>query len=157
MFNKVSIDFLQVYLSKLPPHHRHLCIVCQLGGGSNVVPHITIIHNVPTKVVCFSKNPSPSSLISHTCSSHYLSPLLLHTLLYIFFHLFPHWSWVSAINSVLWLLHLADVGNVANVSEVQYASIFDPEDAGSIHLQNVSNITHNHMEQQPQNRSNTNN
>jgi hypothetical protein len=40
-----------------------------------------------------------------------------------------------------------DVSHVANVSEVYVASTFrvDPEDGGSMYLQNISNIIHNQM------------
>jgi hypothetical protein len=46
------------------------------------------------------------------------------------------------------------MGDIADVSEVNAASIFEYEDEDSIYLQNVGDITHIRTVQQPKNRIN---
>jgi hypothetical protein len=62
---------------------------------------------------------------------------------------------------VLGLLRRVVVCDVADVSEVHAASnltveVLDIKDGGSMYLQNVGNIAHDHMAEQPTNRINNN-
>jgi hypothetical protein len=51
---------------------------------------------------------------------------------------------IIGVDTVLGLLNHADLGDVANVSEVHAASYFRVEDGGSMYLRSVGNIAHIH-------------